>query len=95
MSGRFIEDAVIYKLSTDLEHFMNQSSKEDREELINCLVFKVHRTIQQKFTRFIVQLLERYALLGSGQYDQRNEATVLFAREVMNKCPGAYKLPTV
>jgi hypothetical protein len=80
-----MESNSVQELGIRLEDFLNGASKKDREALRRFIIERMHRTLQQQFMRFIVELMEDYAHLGSGQYDQRNEGTVQLAKDFITK----------
>jgi hypothetical protein len=46
-----------------------------------------HRTLQQSITRLFIVWLRHLATLPEGRYDDRNKATVRFAKSVMQNVP--------
>ena len=56
----------------------------DQNAFVNTMS-RQHRTIQQRFTKLCVAWLKRLAATSDGHYDERNEASVLFARSIKDK----------
>ena len=55
---------------------------------------RTHRTLQQNFTKFCIAWLRHLSELGEGQYDDRNKASVDFAKRNKSELDGAY-LPMI
>ena len=75
------------KVSEILEDYFNQCGNVE-----DALVHKIeqwHPTLQQNFTRFCIQWLKRLAEDGFS-FDDRNKASVEFARSIKDKLEKAY-----
>ena len=76
------------KVAKDLSNALNSMTfdKEVIKGFVDGLT-KQHRTIQQSSMRAIYELIGRWAKMGEeGQFDDRNQATVQFCQEIMEKC---------
>jgi len=57
------------------------------EEFVN-FILSDHRTLQQNMGRIVAELIKGWAEdAENGHYDLRNEATVLWAKKVMEEAP--------
>ena len=68
-----------------LDEFANGATKEEIDEFVEQMVFRTHRTIQQKTFGIFLALIQKYAGLKDGQYDLRNEQTVLVSKKICEK----------
>ena len=76
------------KIAKDLSNALN-SMTFDKEVIKGFVdgITKKHRTLQQCSMRAIFELIQRWAEMGrTGQYDLRNEGTVKFCQEIVEKC---------
>ena len=76
------------KIAKDLNNALN-SMTFDKEVIKGFVdgVTQQHRTLQQCSMRAIYTLIQRWAEMGKeGQYDLRNEGTVKFCQEIVEKC---------
>lgn len=62
---------------------LNIMSDSDRVKFFIEAMGNEHRTLQQGFTRLVVEWLKHLASLKYGQYDLRNEASVLLAKKLI------------
>jgi len=69
-------------ISVLLKHSNIMNPKEDLSEVLNSMVKKDHRTIQQSFIKSIHDFLVEYS---DSPYDLRNETSVLFAKDVKSQ----------
>ena len=76
------------KVAKDLSDALNSMTfdKEVIKGFVDGLT-KQHRTLQQSSMRAIYSLIHQWAEMGDdGQYDLRNEGTVKFCQEIVEKC---------
>jgi len=76
------------KVALDLTNALNSMTfdKEVIKGFVSGMTQK-HRTIQQSSMRAIYALIQQWAKMGEdGQYDLRNEGTVKFCQEIVEKC---------
>lgn len=76
------------KVAIDLSKALNSmnSNKEVIRGFVDGLT-QQHRTLQQCSMRAIYALIQRWAKMAEdGQYDLRNEGTVNFCQEIVDKC---------
>ena len=65
-----------------LDEFVNGAYDKEVKEFVEAVVFRTHRTLQQKIFGLFLSLAEKYSTLNSSQYDLRNEQTVKVAKRI-------------
>ena len=55
---------------------------------------RIHRTLQQNFTKMCIAWLQQLSNLNKTQYDERNMASVDFAKKIKNELQDAH-LPMI
>jgi hypothetical protein len=71
------------EVARDLANFCNGLSSADKRAFIEQLTQREHRTIQQRVMTLFVGVVQEYAKLSEGEYDLRNEATVMLCRDIV------------
>lgn len=75
--------------------FVNISYDGDVKDFVEEMSIQ-HRTLQQGFTKLVIQWLEHLATLNENWCDLRNEASVKFAKQVIGRVDAeARMLPHV
>jgi len=82
------------KMAGDMGDFVNSYSNDADIKMFIETMRSEHRTLQQNFTKLCKAWFLDLAERTSGQYDQRNEASVMLAKEIKDILENSY-LPLV
>ncbi len=66
-----------------LDEFANKADDSDVQEFVEQLISRTHRTLQQQIMNLFIASIEKWASLGTDQYDLRNEATVKLCKKII------------
>jgi hypothetical protein len=69
-------------LADKIATFVNRSGSMEGDEFV-AQMSRQHRTLQQGFTGLCVAWIEHLAALKDGEFDGRNEASVLLAKQIV------------
>ena len=84
----------IKELADKISRFINGAQEEDIEALADEILTD-HRTLQQKTFGLILLCIRKWAALGEGWYDLRNEWTVQTCRTIVKKVESVMYRPPV
>lgn len=68
------------EMATMLDEFCNSSGQDKFEEFAQTIVFRTHRTLQQKIMGAFVKCIEKWS---EAPHDARNEATVSLCKKIV------------
>jgi hypothetical protein len=78
---------VVEELTNILNSFGIKAKAEDFHEAL----YRTHRSLQQNFWKMIYMVMEMEAGLEDHQYDLRNEDSIKFCREVVEKVKARFR----
>lgn len=81
------------ELQKETERFLNAFCNEENEKKFIELMSISHRTLQQRYTRFILKWIAKQA--NSQYYDGRNERSVMLCRKIMKAIDNEIFLPLI
>lgn len=82
---------MAYKVASDVSNFLN-SLHPDYASFVEAMGME-HRTLQQCFTQLCLEWFKYLA--NTRYYDERNEASVMVARAVINTLGNDIRLPYI
>lgn len=82
------------ELAREVSNMLNSFNDDNMEAFVDEMN-REHRTLQQNFMKLLVFWIRLQAEKTEHQYDARNEASVLLAKQIVEKLENRLHLPLI